>query len=531
MKKLLTLLMVLAVVVSIPIFAGGQQEPEGRETVTIMVWDVDASSDQPVIKYIEDKLNINIEWRIFPHAERETAVNLMIAAGGEMPDIFPAFVHSASLEELAEKGVIIPWGDYMAAGKMPLTVAKLNDPKFIAVKNQMTSDRDGKIYALPDMYNNEMWTFTDVVRSDWMEKCGITKDPETVEEYRDMLRAFKTMDPNGNGKADEIGWVNWYAGVDWLKMFTKMFGMPTPDYSLSSVDTLYWSMINHNEVIFTPTHPRFLEMLKYVNTLWEEGLIHPEQFTMTGQVCNITAFGNTLGTWQRWPNSVPNNTTTLREIDPNAMWHMYPYPIDERFMTPDDRKYARRGPCSHSWVLSAKGKNPEGAVRLMDFLFGDEEFVIVSEFGIEGIHHEVDENGDLQYIGEWADMEPYARSVALGFQATSLPHEYRDIGNMQRVGTDPMYDDYKKFMADIDAWLKPPYFWKIPSADRELTRIPRKIGSTYIDEAITRFVIGTKPFSEWDEYVATVEKEYGEEIEVARKIFQKYFESYVKEFY
>ena len=529
MKKL-TIFLVLAMVAGM-IFAGAQPEIEKPDVVTIMVWNVNVGSDQPVIKYIEDKLNIKIEWRIFPHSDRATAVNLMVAAGGEMPDIFPAFLGGVALEDVAEKGIITPWSDFMEAGKMPLTVAKLNDPAFLAVKNQMTSDVDGKIYGLPDMYNNEMWTFADYVRSDWMEKVGITKDPETVDEYRDMLRAFKALDPNGNGKADEVGWINWYKGTSWMKMFTKMFGMPTPDYSLSSVDTLYWAIINHNEVVFAPIDSRFKAMLIYINSLWEEGLIHSEQFNMTAQLMNNVLFNNTLGTIQRWPNSVPNDVTTLREVDPDAIWHAYPYPIDPRFMTPDDRKYARRGPCSHTWVLSGNSKNQEAAVRFMDYIFGDEEFVTISEYGIEGVHHKVDADGDLYYIGEWAEMDPSARMNALGSHLANLPHEYRDINNMQRLAEDPIYDDYKEFMADIDGWSKPPYFWKIPSADRQLTRIPKKISSTYIDESITKFVIGTKSFNEWDEYVATVEKEFGEEIEVARKIFQDYFENFVKEFY
>ena len=42
-----------------------------------------------------------------------------------------------------------------------------------------------------------------MIRQDWLDKLGL-KMPVTQEEFVDVLRAFKTQDPNGNGQADEI---------------------------------------------------------------------------------------------------------------------------------------------------------------------------------------------------------------------------------------------------------------------------------------------------------------------------------------
>ena len=41
------------------------------------------------------------------------------------------------------------------------------------------------------------------MNSDWLETLGL-EQPTTPEELRTVLEAFKTQDPNGNGKADEI---------------------------------------------------------------------------------------------------------------------------------------------------------------------------------------------------------------------------------------------------------------------------------------------------------------------------------------
>ena len=42
----------------------------------------------------------------------------------------------------------------------------------------------------------------------WLDKQGMDV-PETTEEFKDMLIAFRDQDPNGNGKKDEIPYLSW----------------------------------------------------------------------------------------------------------------------------------------------------------------------------------------------------------------------------------------------------------------------------------------------------------------------------------
>lgn len=65
---------------------------------------------------------------------------------------------------------------------------------------QMTSP-DGNIYGLPhaefDINNYVlMWN---IIRQDWLDKLGLAM-PSTIDEYHDVLVAFRDQDPNGNGK-------------------------------------------------------------------------------------------------------------------------------------------------------------------------------------------------------------------------------------------------------------------------------------------------------------------------------------------
>ena len=64
---------------------------------------------------------------------------------------------------------------------------------------------DGHIYALPNAEELGLGAvpFFWSINTAWLDELGLEM-PTTVEQYHDVLVAFKTQDPNGNGKADEI---------------------------------------------------------------------------------------------------------------------------------------------------------------------------------------------------------------------------------------------------------------------------------------------------------------------------------------
>ncbi|MFH1737994.1 MAG: extracellular solute-binding protein [bacterium] len=515
------------------LFAGGQQESaKGPDVITVMTWPDECEtplSERPIIQYLEETLNVKIEWKMFPHAERGTVIPLMIAAGGEMPDLFPSFIsQDTSYSELEEKGVIIAWSDFMEAGDMPLTVAKLNKPENAGVKNQLTDLDTGKIYGLPPFSPTSLLLWTDYIRGDWLEAFGM-EIPGTVEEYRDYLRAVKTRDPNGNGLADEVPWQNFYSGVSWISQFVRMFGLVWPDYSWSTFGHMYWAVVDSERVVFAPTDERYKAMLQYLNSLWKEGLINQEQFNMDSPKFNASVSNNTLGAQQMWPSAIVGMTENLRKLDPEAVWLPIPYPIDTRYTQPGERKYAFRGPVSFTWLLSAKGKNTEAAVRLAEFVFGNEEFQFTTEFGLEGVHHVIGEDGFPVFIGEWADMTTTDREAALGSGCGRLMVELPEANMIRRIETDPIFKEYKEYLAKIT--VNPAPMWFMNEQQQALKTDVANAIYTYIDENIMNFIIGNRPFSEWDEYVETINKEAGDKIEAARKEFQQYFDKNIKSMY
>ena len=90
-----------------------------------------------------------------------------------------------------------------------LPLEKLIDQNTKVLKTLLTKDirkdlaaADGHIYCIPTLQELRLsvgW----VVRGDWLQKLGL-QEPQTLDEFYNMLVAFRDKDPDGNGVKDTI---------------------------------------------------------------------------------------------------------------------------------------------------------------------------------------------------------------------------------------------------------------------------------------------------------------------------------------
>ncbi|KAF6617002.1 ABC transporter substrate-binding protein, partial [Paenibacillus sp. EKM208P] len=117
----------------------------------------------------------------------------------------------------------------------------------------------------------------------------------TLDEYTQTLIAFKTKDPNGNGKADEIPLS--FMHMQWCSDIAGIFG------AFGLPDNLEHRIVREGKVIFTASQPQYKEALKYIHDNWyKQGLIDPESFTQ--DAAQYLAKGKTpdetLGSYVWW---------------------------------------------------------------------------------------------------------------------------------------------------------------------------------------------------------------------------------------
>ncbi len=185
---------------------------EERETLKVALTQSSMVTDYEnnyFTKYLEDKLNINIEFYMLPAdaAETRTKVNLMATSNDDLPDVMITdnFLTNEMILQLGGSGFFTPLNDY------------LNDPEkmpnFNAIPDedredilQATTMADGNIYGFA-AYEPETWNLTPnrmFINRAWLDKLGL-EVPTTTDELKTVLEAFRDGDPNGNGVQDEIG--------------------------------------------------------------------------------------------------------------------------------------------------------------------------------------------------------------------------------------------------------------------------------------------------------------------------------------
>jgi putative aldouronate transport system substrate-binding protein len=111
-------------------------------------------------------------------------------------------------------------------------------------------------------------------RKDWMANVGITKAPETTDEFYTMLKAFTYNDPNKNGKADTYG----------------LTSAKVSQALMTAWGTYPGSWIEQDGK-FVPAYltTNMIEPLKYLRKLYQEKIYDPE-FSKNGYKQAIQKF-------------------------------------------------------------------------------------------------------------------------------------------------------------------------------------------------------------------------------------------------
>jgi len=136
-----------------------------------------------------------------------TKLSAMLATG-EPLDI--VYMNAGQFENLWDQRLFEPLTEWIENSPV------LSDPEVIP---QSEWDRirreDGEIYGVFNKF--EQGTMP-IARKDWMDKLGYG-NPQDLDEYYQLLRAFKTEDPDGNGLDDTWGLALGYTTYDTTGMF------------------------------------------------------------------------------------------------------------------------------------------------------------------------------------------------------------------------------------------------------------------------------------------------------------------------
>jgi len=295
LKKIVSL--ALAVLMIAGLAACGEKDPVSTDhtgkVLTIGIQprqQVDDYDNNDLTLWYEEQLGIDIQFVPFAAgaADWRAQVNAMIAAGEPLPDILWGMGWGEMERyDYGRDGYLIDLTDLML-NDSAATVAwrermeeLFGEGRLETVMRNIASP-DGKIYAFPtqaysDDYNTNTHTFINKV---WLDNLGL-EVPTNWDELVEVLRAFKTQDPNQNGKNDEI------PAIGMVGPASTTSGGATndlPAWLLNNFefvcDTRQWNAVDGQ--LYSPyTTDAYREGLKAINALVDEGLLSASTWTMT----------------------------------------------------------------------------------------------------------------------------------------------------------------------------------------------------------------------------------------------------------
>ncbi|MDU0106158.1 extracellular solute-binding protein, partial [Acinetobacter baumannii] len=106
-----------------------------------------------------------------------------------------------------------------------------------------------------------------IIRTDWLKNVGLDM-PETLDDFYEVLKAFKEKDPDGNGKDDTYGMVvpkcmGLVNGSPW-DVLQIWFGAP------------YRYGVEIGKLIPDFTTKEYMNALTFFKKLYDEGLINKD---------------------------------------------------------------------------------------------------------------------------------------------------------------------------------------------------------------------------------------------------------------
>lgn len=234
----------------------------------------------------QEKINNNVLWQ---ELKKATNVNIEFDfLGQNHTEQFALRASSDDYGDVLFGGNILTSilaSKYIASGFLQDLTPYVNETLMPNLSKQLESNaqtinmikgQDGNIYTLPVVDGLEgtylespIW-----VNKAWLDKLGLSV-PTTLDEFTNMLRAFKTKDPNGNGAQDEIPYI---CSTTHAYMHTEallgLWGLATKDDELDA-----FVQVIDGEVRFVPTQDEYKEGITYLKQLYDEGLMWGQCFT------------------------------------------------------------------------------------------------------------------------------------------------------------------------------------------------------------------------------------------------------------
>ncbi|MBO6007265.1 MAG: extracellular solute-binding protein [Lachnospiraceae bacterium] len=415
------------------------------------------------INYLEEKTGIDIVVSFVKIESCDEYLKMLFDSGAEIDIVLfgGSFVPGDGvLEEYASRGdIYLPDGEY----------------KYVS---------EG--WDTPAGAGTVLW-----INKEWLVNLGMPI-PKTSDELEDVLEAFKTGDPNGNGIHDEIPLAGSAGEYDLnpVEFLMGSFAINDPYHSRMTADgKRIWA------------DPAYRDGLEYCRGLYEKGLMDKGVFDCSyGQLCEMV--NSPVPIVGAFTSSSIGDVIYRGNPEVMARYvHVPPLtgPAGEAYaMIPENK--TRIGA-----IILSRSEKKEEAQLLLDTMMS-EEASLIARFGEPGVDWDYSDGKDISIYMTPSTIitKNYIRDVVQnknlnGVGPMAVPEKYIYGVTWNGLNSDAEYVDARAQMAYMDFFVDPG--GELPVGNAEL--------SEYLDRHMIAFVTGEEDVrsdSIWREYVSGAEE-------------------------
>lgn len=450
-------------------------------------------------KYLEEKTGIDLKFYKFPASGAMEKLNVMLGSNSELPEVLIGInVTENTFLKYADQEVFLDLTDYI--DEYGYYYQQMLEKTLVENLEGYLTSSNGKKYYMPylveqqgNQYGAKAW-----INKKWLDKLNL-KMPETTEDFKNVMKAFKTQDPNGNGKADEIGFTGSKDGWNESPVNFLTNSFVYDDYSQK------FTVDKNKKVSLAYLSPEYKSAMKYISSMAKEGLLDIQYYTQDTKTLKSIASSDELviGAFASGSPDVlfAENMEVLNDFVPLP-------PLKG----PKNIAYAAKNPLKPkaAGIITKYCKNPAAAFRLLDFMLS-EEASIFARYGVEGKDWKKASENDkciFENIGVKAkilQILPYGSVQNSHWSQNNPQFRFKEIADGMAWNGNTLDGEYIKAKALTTYMGKEPenVFTKATLTLEEMNEFNELASSIspYASENISLFVSGNRDVDkEWDKF-------------------------------
>ncbi|MFD0717457.1 extracellular solute-binding protein [Paenibacillus sp. GCM10027626] len=427
------------------------------------------NKDWPIWSMIEGFTGATFDIQL-PSGNLEDTLNLTISSGN-MPDLM-YMGNRVMANKYGQQGALANILDYVDV--MP------NFKKWMEQYPEITRAQlaaDGKMYMFPNEGFGETNRMIWMYREDIFKKHGL-EVPATYDDLYQVLKQLKELYPKSSPFSFRFG-----PNLEILRNLAAQYGTNQGYY------------MDGDMVKYGPTEESFRKLTEYLSLFYKDGLMPPDWLTVdTKKWQDLMSTDQSFITLD-YIGRIDFFNSAMRKDNPD-------YTI--AFMAPPIGMPGVKSQNEYTHVVdsgltaSANSKQLTEVMKMMDFFYSEEGRNMAS-WGEEGVTYTM-QDGKKKFNSSFTELSELRKQTGL---ATNGTYTWIDYDAHLSLASEELQKTYE-LARQHDAVYRP----KAELNEEEL-EINSTVGAAvekYKNEQLTKFILGDKDLSQWDDYIDGLKK-------------------------